>query len=88
MEKPIIAGNNPVIASLEEGKKYAFCTCGRAKEQPFCDGSHKDTSFKPLRFTAEVTTQKWMCVCKHTSNPPYCDGTHQKFTEVDIGTEG
>ena len=87
MEKPIVAANHPVIASLEEGKNYAYCTCGRAKVQPFCDGSHKGTSFSPMKFAAKATTQKWMCACKHTSNPPYCDGTHQKFSDADVGEE-
>lgn len=86
MEKPMIADYNPVIASLEAGKEYFFCTCGRSKSQPFCDGSHEGTSFEPLAFTAKATTQKWMCACKHTKNPPYCDGSHQKFTAQDVGT--
>ncbi|UFH60088.1 CDGSH iron-sulfur domain-containing protein [Sulfurovum mangrovi] len=85
MDKPVIADNSPVIASLEEGKNYLFCTCGLAKTQPFCDGSHKGSTLKPLKFTAKATTQKWMCMCKHTGNPPYCDGTHQKFSQEDVG---
>ena len=88
MDKPVIADNSPIIATLEEGKDYFFCTCGLAKVQPFCDGSHKSTSLKPLKFTATATTQKWMCMCKHTGNPPYCDGTHQKFGKEDVGTQG
>lgn len=86
MEKPMIADNNPVKTSLEAGKEYMFCTCGRSKTQPFCDGSHKGTSFTPLAFTAKATTQKWLCACKHTKNPPYCDGSHQRFTSEDVGT--
>ena len=86
MEKPMIAGNNPIIASLEKDKKYMFCTCGRSQKQPFCDGAHKGTSFAPLPFTANATTQKWLCACKQTKNPPYCDGSHQKYSEEDIGT--
>lgn len=87
MEKPVIADNKPVKTSLEADKSYMWCTCGRAKEQPFCDGSHKGTSLKPMKFTSKATTQKWVCACKHTKTPPYCDGSHQKFTEEDIGTE-
>ncbi|DAB41396.1 MAG TPA: hypothetical protein CFH81_00665 [Sulfurovum sp. UBA12169] len=86
MEKPMIADVQPIKTSLKEGEEYYFCTCGRAKTQPFCDGSHKGTSFKPMKFTAKATTQKWMCACKHTGNPPYCDGSHQRFTQTDIGT--
>ena len=86
MEKPMIADNSPIKASLEEGKAYFYCTCGRSKKQPFCDGSHKGTSFEPMKFTAEATTQKWLCACKHTKNPPFCDGSHQKFSSEDVGT--
>jgi len=64
MEKPMIADVQPIKTSLKEGEEYYFCTCGRAKTQPFCDGSHKGTSFKPMKFTAKATTQKWMCACK------------------------
>lgn len=85
MDKPIVADNNPIIASLEEGQNYLFCTCGLSKKQPFCDGSHKSSSPQPLKFTANATTQKWMCMCKHTGNPPYCDGTHQRFSKEDVG---
>jgi len=86
MEKPMIADNNPVKTSLEAGKEYLYCTCGRSKTQPFCDRSHEGTSFVPLAFTSKATTQKWLCACKYTKNPPYCDGSHQKFTPEDVGT--
>ena len=82
----MIADFNPVKASLEAGKEYFYCTCGRSKSQLFCDGSHEGTSFTPLAFTAKATTQKWFCACKHTKRPPYCDGSHQKFTTEDVGT--
>ena len=29
-------------------KTYLWCTCGMSKNQPFCDGSHAKTEFKPL----------------------------------------
>ncbi len=80
MEEPVIADNSPVKTSLEEGKEYHYCTCGRSKNQPFCDGSHKGTTFEPLAFIAKSTTQKWLCACKHTKTPPYCDGSHQRLT--------
>jgi CDGSH-type Zn-finger protein len=41
MELPKRAGDNPLAVILEEGKKYAWCTCGLSESQPFCDGSHK-----------------------------------------------
>ena len=32
-------GGGPVRRELEEGKTYAYCTCGESANQPFCDGS-------------------------------------------------
>jgi CDGSH-type Zn-finger protein len=76
-----IAGTSPQPVELEAGKQYAFCTCGRSESQPFCDGSHKVTSFKPHVFTAEKSETKYFCMCKHTGNVPYCDGTHKTLVQ-------
>ena len=76
-ETPRIADTSPKAVELEEGKQYAFCTCGYSENQPFCDGSHKPTSFKPHVFTTEKSGQAWLCMCKHTANVPFCDGTHK-----------
>ncbi len=81
MDKPKIAGNAPIEVDLEEGKLYSFCTCGRSENQPFCDGSHKETEFRSHKFTAEKTGKAWLCMCKHTGNKPFCDGTHSKVCE-------
>jgi len=75
-ETPKVAGRQPVAVELEQGKKYAFCTCGRSANQPFCDGSHSGTSFTPHVFTAEKSGQAHLCMCKRTGNVPFCDGTH------------
>ena len=53
MSKPIVADNKPIPTDLKAGEKYYFCTCGQSSGQPFCDGSHKGTDFKPQAFTAE-----------------------------------
>ena len=87
-DKPIIADNNPAKVELNKGDKYAFCTCGRSKKQPFCDGSHAGTSFTPKRFTAEKTGSASLCVCKHSGKLPFCDGTHRKFSDSMVGKEG
>ncbi|PCJ98199.1 MAG: glutamate synthase [Zetaproteobacteria bacterium] len=76
---PKIADTTPVSVNLEEGKDYWFCTCGLSSKQPFCDGSHKDTGLKSLKFTAEKTGKAWLCQCKHTAKPPFCDGSHSKL---------
>lgn len=88
MSKPIISGNKPHKVELEQGKEYYFCVCGRSANQPFCDGSHKATSFKPLAFTADEDGSAYLCACKHTGNAPFCDGTHNQFSDQQVGDEG
>lgn len=88
MDKPIIANNKPVKVELEKGNEYYFCTCGRSSNQPFCDGSHAGTNFKPKSFLAESSGDAFLCQCKHTQNAPFCDGTHKQFTDASIGKEG
>ncbi|MEH6632226.1 MAG: CDGSH iron-sulfur domain-containing protein [Halopseudomonas aestusnigri] len=77
METPAVAGTGPAIVDLEEGKIYFWCACGRSLKQPFCDGSHKGTEFKPLSFTAESSKQHYLCQCKHSGKKPFCDGSHK-----------
>ncbi|MBP1925644.1 CDGSH-type Zn-finger protein [Sedimentibacter acidaminivorans] len=79
MEKRKIALKAPIAVQLKKGETYYYCTCGKSSDQPFCDGSHKDTSFTPMEFTATLDGVSHLCACKHTKNPPYCDGTHDKL---------
>lgn len=79
MEEAEIAQKTPYAVNVEKGKTYYWCACGLSKKQPFCDGSHKGTSFKPVAFTAEETKQVFFCGCKRTKNPPLCDGSHTKI---------
>ncbi len=76
MGNPIAADNKPIAVHLEEGKEYHWCTCGRSKQQPFCDGSHRGTGLEPARFTAEETGETKLCQCKGTRNRPVCAGSH------------
>jgi len=78
MDKPVRAGDSPIRVEVEEGKSYFWCTCGKSSKQPFCDGSHKDTEFSPMKWTAEADGPKFFCTCKETSKAPFCDGSHSK----------
>lgn len=88
MSLPIIADNKPTKVTLEKGEDYAFCRCGRSKNQPFCDGSHAGTDFEPKVFTAEESGDAYLCACKHSGNQPFCDGTHKRFAASEVGHEG
>lgn len=67
----------PIEVQLEAGKQYYWCTCGRSKSQPFCDGSHKGTGFEPKVFSVDENKAAWLCTCKKTRNAPFCDGSHK-----------
>ncbi|MEX0308582.1 MULTISPECIES: CDGSH iron-sulfur domain-containing protein [Ruegeria] len=78
-QSPIIAQDSPIPVEVEEGKSYFWCSCGQSKRQPFCDGSHKGSTFEPVKYTAEASKKVFFCGCKHTSKQPLCDGSHSKL---------
>ncbi len=88
MKNPIIADNKPVKVSLNKGQEYHFCTCGKSKSQPFCDGSHVGTPFTPRVIVSDEDQDAYLCACKHTRTPPFCDGSHKQFSDKQIGLEG
>ena len=67
---------------MEEGANYFWCSCGKSKKQPFCDGSHAGSEFSPKKFTATKTEKVFFCGCKKTSKKPFCDGTHSRLSEI------
>ncbi len=79
MDKPLIAQKSPYAVEVEDGKQYYWCSCGRSKKQPFCDGSHKGTDFKPLVYTATETKTVYFCGCRASKKSPLCDGSHSSL---------
>ena len=41
--------NNPIPIKVKGNKVYFWCACGKSSNQPFCDGSHKNTNFSPVK---------------------------------------
>jgi len=79
MDDPVVAQTSPYAVNVVEGRKYFWCSCGKSQKQPFCDGSHADTGFSPVRYEASETKQVFFCGCKQSSKQPLCDGTHSKL---------
>ena len=76
MAQPEIARKNYYEVDLEPGVEYLWCGCGHSKSQPFCDGSHSGTEFRPKMIKVGEAMRLYLCGCKRTTDAPYCDGTH------------
>lgn len=81
MSKPDIAATTPKPVQLSAGNEVWWCSCGKSKDQPFCDGSHRVTEFEPLHVTAKQDGTYYFCQCKRTKTPPFCDGSHKQLGE-------
>ncbi|KPK92702.1 hypothetical protein AMJ80_06415 [bacterium SM23_31] len=78
MAEPIVVQKAPYILEIEKGTYY-WCSCGRSKNQPFCDGSHKVTDLTPVEVTVTEKKKYAFCGCKKTAKKPFCDGSHRKI---------
>ncbi|HNB28496.1 MAG TPA: CDGSH iron-sulfur domain-containing protein [Alphaproteobacteria bacterium] len=79
MAEPVIAQKSPFKCDVVQGKSYFWCACGKSKNQPFCDGSHKGSEFSPVKYEATENKTVFFCGCKHSAKKPFCDGTHSRI---------
>ncbi|MDH3354426.1 MAG: CDGSH iron-sulfur domain-containing protein [Chromatiales bacterium] len=77
MSDPVIVTDTPFAVTVEEGKTYYWCSCGKSQSQPFCDGSHAGSDFTPIEYTATESKELYFCGCKATKAAPFCDGSHK-----------
>jgi len=70
--------STPVKVSLEAGKNYYHCSCGKSADGVLCDGSHSGTDKIPLEFKVEESKDYYLCSCSKSDNNPFCDGNHTK----------
>ncbi len=85
MSKAVRASDTPYAVDTVAGKSYFWCACGRSKRQPFCDGSHKDTGFTPVKYVATESKKVFFCGCKSSATPPLCDGSHKRGAQISAG---
>ncbi|MEX0339200.1 MAG: CDGSH iron-sulfur domain-containing protein [Arenibacterium sp.] len=78
-DTPEMPQKAPYPVEVTAGKSYFWCACGKSANQPFCDGSHKNTGMEPVKFTAEEDKKVFFCGCKATDKRPLCDGTHNRI---------
>ena len=77
MSKAIRASDTPYAVEVKSGENYFWCSCGKSKKQPFCDGSHSGSDFSPVKYLAMESKKVFFCGCKSTASQPMCDGSHK-----------
>jgi CDGSH-type Zn-finger protein len=75
MAEPETPQKLPYVLEVEPGT-YAWCACGRSQNQPYCDGAHAGTNFRPIVEKVEERKTLAWCGCKRSAAAPLCDGSH------------
>ena len=76
--KPEVPQKKPIVQKEKPGT-YWWCSCGRSKKQPFCDGSHSGTEFSPVEINIEEEKPVAWCACKSSNDGAFCDGSHSSL---------
>ena len=80
MSSPVVARPKPCLVTVQAGRTYFWCACGRSAKQPFCDGSHRGSEFTPVKYVAGSRDEELLfCGCKQTRTAPFCDGAHSNL---------
>lgn len=58
------------------GESKALCQCHKSSDAPYCDGSHRDTEFKPTIYKFIESEELIVCGCGKSKSMPFCDGAH------------
>jgi len=66
MSKQKIPERKPAVLELEAGQYY-WCQCGESRNQPYCDGYHKNTDFTPVEFLITEKKRVAPCQCKQAN---------------------
>ena len=74
--QPAAPPATPHFIDVIEGRTYAWCACGRSRNQPFCDGSHAGSGAGPVPYTARRSCRVVFCGYKSSKRAPICDGSH------------
>ena len=51
----------PIVGVCEAGE-YSWCACGRSANQPYCDGSHKNSGYLPMRVVVKSGFRAVACL--------------------------
>ena len=78
MDKPVIIQKRSLKLEMDPGT-YFWCACGKSKDQPFCDGSHKGTKFMPEKVVIEEKQIFPWCMCRYSDKGARCDSKHREL---------